>query len=219
MACGGAIDRNVTLECGHEPYCGECLEQILTITLNDKNPQLLVCPETDCRRAISPSTLSRLLAISSADLLSLQGLSQPTTAASFVRTVDHDDSGDLTILLLREMAATGQWCRCTCGYVIERSQGCSHMHCRCGRHFCYICNSDLNNSNRYTCPNHANDYAPATPAAPMVPAAIVAPPILIAPQAPRCFIGPGCPYCGRTRPRRRRHWTNLEQHIRDVHGR
>jgi len=32
--------------------------------------------------------------------------------------------------------------QCTCGAQIQRNGGCNHMHCRCGREFCYVCGQD-----------------------------------------------------------------------------
>ncbi|KAN0108496.1 hypothetical protein V8E51_008238 [Hyaloscypha variabilis] len=37
------------------------------------------------------------------------------------------------------MAQEKKWKRCKCGDMIELTQGCNHMRCRCGREFCYLC--------------------------------------------------------------------------------
>ncbi len=32
---------------------------------------------------------------------------------------------------------------CTCGFWVEKTSGCDHMNCRCGRKFCYLTGKDL----------------------------------------------------------------------------
>ena len=32
-----------------------------------------------------------------------------------------------------------------CGWKIEKNEGCNHMHCRCGHHFCWVCLSNYEN--------------------------------------------------------------------------
>ena len=48
----------------------------------------------------------------------------------------HGDAG--VVAFAREHG----WQRCPglgCGYLVERTDGCPHMTCRCGRQFCYLC--------------------------------------------------------------------------------
>ncbi|CAI6342003.1 unnamed protein product [Periconia digitata] len=41
---------------------------------------------------------------------------------------------------LLALAGKHKWQRCSrCGNLVERSVGCSHMSCRCGFQFCYLC--------------------------------------------------------------------------------
>lgn len=42
------------------------------------------------------------------------------------------------------MAQQQSWKRCPaagCGHIVERTEGCNHMRCRCGVDFCYACGS------------------------------------------------------------------------------
>jgi len=48
------------------------------------------------------------------------------------------------------MAAAQSWKRCPapgCGHVVERTEGCNHMCCRCGVDFCYACGKQYTSSN------------------------------------------------------------------------
>lgn len=38
-----------------------------------------------------------------------------------------------------------------CKFVVERTEGCNHMTCRCKHQFCYICGGDW--SNGHLCNN------------------------------------------------------------------
>jgi hypothetical protein len=195
VACDGVIHHDTRLECMHQPYCQICLQQLVNIAIHDKDQGMLVCPIPECRRAIAPGIMSQIVPLTSADVLSLRELCQTAEAPSFVRAIDHEKPGDKDLLLLHAMARTHKWARCTCGHVIERSHGCTHMRCRCGRHFCYGCNADLNETTRYTCKACRSNYAPAAAQqrvpAPRPPQPLPQRPILARPHA--------CPICGKHR--------------------
>ncbi|EFN60118.1 hypothetical protein CHLNCDRAFT_17822, partial [Chlorella variabilis] len=38
-----------------------------------------------------------------------------------------------------------------CGQMVERTQGCSHMHCRCGAVFCYSCGKSKKRGSGHYC--------------------------------------------------------------------
>jgi len=47
--------------------------------------------------------------------------------------------------LLIQLARTNNWRRCkACGRIISRDEGCKHIICLCGRHFCFNCGADWN---------------------------------------------------------------------------
>ncbi|KAI8139093.1 hypothetical protein BJV82DRAFT_660146 [Fennellomyces sp. T-0311] len=48
----------------------------------------------------------------------------------------------------RQLAMSKNWTRCPkCKQMIEKSNGCNHVTCRCGADFCHRCGSYLNDSN------------------------------------------------------------------------
>jgi len=51
---------------------------------------------------------------------------------------------------MEEMERLGQIKRCpVCTNGVVKSQGCNHMTCRCGCHFCFICGADIGRANPY----------------------------------------------------------------------
>jgi len=43
-------------------------------------------------------------------------------------------------LVFAELAKKQKWKRCPkCGTMVERTEGCNHMTCRCAYEFCYVC--------------------------------------------------------------------------------
>ncbi|CAG8286910.1 unnamed protein product [Penicillium olsonii] len=58
-----------------------------------------------------------------------------------------DDESLKTVLAL---AKDKKWQRCTkCHFIVEKVDGCNHISCRCGYHFCYICGG---RQNKCKCP-------------------------------------------------------------------
>ncbi|KAK6541426.1 hypothetical protein TWF694_007237 [Orbilia ellipsospora] len=49
---------------------------------------------------------------------------------------------------LLQVAKGKKWSKCpSCSNMVERNQGCNHMSCRCGAHFCYKCGRRLGECN------------------------------------------------------------------------
>ncbi|KAM0001194.1 putative transcription factor C2H2 family [Helianthus debilis subsp. tardiflorus] len=43
-------------------------------------------------------------------------------------------------ILLLDLAKNKKWMKCSnCNYFVEKTEGCQHISCRCGHHFCYGC--------------------------------------------------------------------------------
>nr|KYP31240.1 putative E3 ubiquitin-protein ligase ARI10 [Cajanus cajan] len=50
-------------------------------------------------------------------------------------------------LMVMELAKNKSWRRCSkCKFYVEKADGCSHITCRCGNHFCYACGSSWNSN-------------------------------------------------------------------------
>jgi len=51
---------------------------------------------------------------------------------------------DLASPSMTDLAEKAGWRRCyNCGITVEHTEGCRHMHCRCGANFCYCCGMAL----------------------------------------------------------------------------
>ncbi|QHO22742.1 E3 ubiquitin-protein ligase [Arachis hypogaea] len=48
-------------------------------------------------------------------------------------------------LMVMNLAKAKRWRRCSkCRIYVEKNEGCSHISCRCGHHFCYVCGKPWN---------------------------------------------------------------------------
>ncbi|XP_021276952.1 E3 ubiquitin-protein ligase RNF144A-like [Herrania umbratica] len=62
----------------------------------------------------------------------------------------HTDERQREDILLMKLAKDKKWARCpTCRFVVERTEGCRYMRCRCGSAFCYDCGSTQMDSHHY----------------------------------------------------------------------
>ena len=158
----------------------------------------LRCPNAECRKKISPDILAKH-GLLTKKLKSLHENAHFKPASLGVAAQDFDKD-------MRDRMVKFKLAMCTCGRIIERSNGCNHMICKCGRHFCYNCQTDLGGDRNYTCPKcqgpeAENQYQIAAPAPPPS-------------RRLSCF------QCGKQRSRRRVPFTQdtLRQHEWDAHG-
>ncbi|KAL7617115.1 hypothetical protein Lser_V15G01512 [Lactuca serriola] len=57
-------------------------------------------------------------------------------------------------LMLMELAKNKKWRRCpSCNFYVEKNEGCQHISCRCGYHFCYGCGKEHNGSHACVLPD------------------------------------------------------------------
>ncbi|KAH0158405.1 hypothetical protein KCU67_g7524, partial [Aureobasidium melanogenum] len=64
-----------------------------------------------------------------------------------------DCPADLELAALLKYAEDMRWQRCySCLSVVQRQDGCSHMECRCGASFCYVCGDQINLDETSRCP-------------------------------------------------------------------
>ncbi|OQV00377.1 IBR domain-containing protein [Cladophialophora immunda] len=96
------------------------------------------CPNTKCLKWIPPAKLQRIR------ILNMKCPHCATKICSICRGLAHRDSADCpqdygleATIMLAELQG---WRRCfKCRTMVERTQGCRHMTCKCGAQFCYVC--------------------------------------------------------------------------------
>ena len=187
----------IRLFCSHV-ICLNCLGEMVTLADREQlYAHHLRCPEVKCRKIIPTEILSSNgLLTEKLKSLHDNSLYKPPSQGAPEQDLDKDF---LDLLKVKEMSL------CTCGHAIERLSGCNHMICRCGRHFCYKCNTTLSAKNS-TC---TKCFRPAVPApAPQIVNTVPAPARL------------RCRFCGVTQSKKRHDFTHdtLYQHMMDKHG-
>ncbi|XWS71332.1 hypothetical protein CRYUN_Cryun03dG0129200 [Craigia yunnanensis] len=79
------------------------------------------------------------------------------TCEDYKRKNPHPPAEDLK---LKSLATMNLWRQCVkCNHMIELSEGCYHMTCRCGYEFCYNCGAEWKNKNATcSCPLWEEDF-------------------------------------------------------------
>ncbi|XP_051114273.1 E3 ubiquitin-protein ligase RSL1-like [Andrographis paniculata] len=69
------------------------------------------------------------------------------TCEAFRRWKSASGESNNADVMVTNLAEREKWMRCSnCEFFVEKSEGCSHVKCRCGHNFCYDCGSSLVNS-------------------------------------------------------------------------
>ncbi|GFR41997.1 hypothetical protein Agub_g2811 [Astrephomene gubernaculifera] len=122
-----ALDPDLLIYCPHK----DCSSPLLRPTGHDDEwdaewlppDEPMQCPA--CKRALCPRCL-------------IPGWHKGYTCAQFQQLPPHQRSAEDAAALL--FSAKQQWKQCpSCKQMVERSEGCNHMRCRCGCDFCYAC--------------------------------------------------------------------------------
>ncbi|RPB10062.1 hypothetical protein P167DRAFT_477122, partial [Morchella conica CCBAS932] len=93
------------------------------------------CPYPTCSAWIPPCGTGRIICGSCNNSVcgTCRGTAHPAQA---------DCPEDFDLMLTLEEGERQGWIRCyQCRTMVERTQGCNHITCKCGAHFCYICGS------------------------------------------------------------------------------
>ena len=110
-------------------YCTGCMSTICRATL-ESGSLTITCPHPACRAPITINELKQIAPVSYRHFLSLRHEQQEASMLSaFERNPE---------LLEWAIAGNAQICP-HCSVLVERSAGCLHMTCTCGKEFCYIC--------------------------------------------------------------------------------
>ncbi|KEF53700.1 uncharacterized protein A1O9_10100 [Exophiala aquamarina CBS 119918] len=98
------------------------------------------CPNTKCLKWIPPKRTSRFMTVSHRCSHCSTKICVTCRGIAHRRSSDcPEDYGLEATLSLAEMQG---WRRCfKCRALVERTEGCRHMACRCGSQFCYYCGS------------------------------------------------------------------------------
>ncbi len=143
-----------TVNCSDaHPVCGPCLGKYVEVNVSDGKAEHK-CPYPQCDRSIPERAISKLCP---PGYISKECLQQQKA----LRAQDH-------CAQVRSLLAGGggafEWARSNtqvcphCYALVQRSEGCNHMTCLCGKEFCYFCGESypLPPSHR----NHGRDEQP-----------------------------------------------------------
>ena len=105
------------------------------LLLEFATPNPLYCSNHSCGAFIPPSQirgpdLAECFRCATATCQHCRNRSHPGTECP----------ADVATQQVRFLATALHWKACpACGHIVERLQGCLHIHCRCGNDFCYGC--------------------------------------------------------------------------------
>jgi len=112
---------------------------------------LLTCPQPDCEGVVEMVPPFNHFVCPSCHFQMCTSCKVPWHAGqsceNYQKWKEENEAGDKR---MEEMERLGQFKRCPkCTNGVVKSQGCNHMTCRCGTHFCFVCGVDIGASNPY----------------------------------------------------------------------
>lgn len=161
--CGICFDtctRIVLRDCSdHAAYCVSCIGLYVGAGILQGKRQHM-CPHPGCGRQLLRRDFKQLR---------LRGQLSESQLRSMRELENQDRAGRLDFVLSGEDPLLTEWAQSNtqscpgCYTIVQRTEGCSHMTCSCGRHFCYYCGEDINHHNAKECPGNLRAPAEATP--------------------------------------------------------
>ena len=120
-----AVDRTTALHTCNEPDCHGVAEL-------DGDYVRFQCPVCTVERCVHCNV----------------GWHDGQTCEQYQEWQTNNEAGDE---LLAGLQAAGEFKACyQCGAGVQKSEGCNHMTCTCGAHFCYLCSAELPANDPYT---------------------------------------------------------------------
>ncbi|KAF6786406.1 IBR domain-containing protein [Colletotrichum musicola] len=93
------------------------------------------CSQRDCNLWIRPARIDRIQHLGRCD-----ANHQTCTICRGPQHIGEECPRDPDVALTNELAREEGWQRCAqCRSIVEHSEACEHMSCRCGYQFCYVC--------------------------------------------------------------------------------
>lgn len=141
--CGICYDpcRPVHLGCRHS-FCEDCLRTTATVAI-EEGRSVLSCPEPGCSRTLAEPLLRTLLPEAAARrLLENQNARTRDWSRSILEgaALARPDAPEVRLVAWAR-GGHAQLCP-RCYVLVEKSDGCHHIQCPCGQHFCFACGKE-----------------------------------------------------------------------------
>ncbi|PSS15017.1 hypothetical protein M430DRAFT_104742, partial [Amorphotheca resinae ATCC 22711] len=136
-------------KCCGQPITLESVRKFLTAELIDDfkrtkeerdTPNRTYCSNKTCSAFLKPIETRKPATLCVDDNLTCSSCG--TITCTICKGAAHygDCPADTNLQRALETATENNWKRCkACGQIVERIDGCNHMICVCGAHFCYTC--------------------------------------------------------------------------------
>ncbi|KAL4911433.1 hypothetical protein BDW74DRAFT_172896 [Aspergillus multicolor] len=130
----------LALQSAHYLLDPELLKRYMKAKAEFSTTRRVYCYETNCAAFIHSSSIENDVAI-----CGKCGRATCTQCTNKAHEPLEACSETIGVPELEATAAQQGWQRCpACNRMVERTEGCSHMTCVCGNHFCYQCGEQLN---------------------------------------------------------------------------
>ena len=140
--------------CATHPFCVSCMGTYVTFKIEEGAGDIC-CPDPGCQVRFGETLIKKL---------ACRGSVTSSTLRRFREIQSNDRAERLKYVLSGEDPALTAWAMCNtqacprCFLIVQRSDGCDHITCRCGAHFCYVCGDEYPLTKDHT--GHENSAVP-----------------------------------------------------------